>query len=107
MRLVTVEAAGVVRFVAVTDGAVASVLDLATALAWQEADQLRTSDPVAIAATFGEDLLGFIRHQARSIPAAGALLERYKKGSLPVSFAGKPLVHPIDAVTLLAPLPRP
>jgi fumarylacetoacetate (FAA) hydrolase len=107
MKLVTYRALGDERYGALVEGVVPTVLDFATALAWHEADELRTSDAAVISAMFGGDMLGFIRAQARSLPVARALVERAKKGALPASFGGRPLSHKLGGVQLLAPLPRP
>jgi fumarylacetoacetate (FAA) hydrolase len=105
MRLVTFEAARSERFGALIDDR--RVLDLSVALAWHEAEHGRASDPVSVARAYGGDLLGFIRRQDETLPAAKELVEKARSGSMPGSFEGRRFEVLLEDVRLLAPLPRP
>jgi fumarylacetoacetate (FAA) hydrolase len=83
------------------------VLDLATAFTWLERDKGRPSDDAHMHSRYGAGILGFIEHAADARPAADEIVHRFEARRIPAALDGRPLTHPLGAVTLRSPLPRP
>ncbi|HEX9298386.1 MAG TPA: fumarylacetoacetate hydrolase family protein [Polyangiaceae bacterium] len=105
MRLVTFEIRGNESYGALLDER--SLVELSAAFAWHEADQGRSSSRDAVTASYGSNLLDFIRLESRTLPLARAIAHRARQGNLPAVFEGRRLCVALDDVRLLAPLPHP
>jgi fumarylacetoacetate (FAA) hydrolase len=104
MKLVTFEINGKSRG-GILQGEV--VVDLDTALPWLERDRGRPSDAGYLQDRYGAGILGFVEHASDARPAADEIVQRFEARRTPSSFDGRPFTHPLGAVTLRAPLPRP
>jgi len=83
------------------------VLDLAQGFAWLDHDRGRAPDAPALAARYGEGVLGFVQRATEARPAADELLERHAKGKVPRAFDGRIIAHDPKTLHLRAPIPRP
>lgn len=85
----------------------AAVIDLSLAFRWLEQEAGRSSDAQAVAARYGDDMLGLIEHAAVALPAVRQVLAAEHTGHLPSSVAAEPISTQREHVQLLAPIPRP
>jgi len=84
-----------------------AVLDLEACLAWSERDCGRDESVAAVRGRYGEGVLGFVEHHRTARPAADAALAAHHSRELPAAVAGVRVLHALQDVDLLAPIPRP
>lgn len=82
------------------------ILDLAAAFAALQADMTPEAARRFAEAYFPSDMVAFLEGGDRAMEAARELVERGEVGTLPATAHGATLLHPLDGVRLLSPLPR-
>jgi fumarylacetoacetate (FAA) hydrolase len=83
------------------------VMDLAVAFSWFERESGRASDEARVADRYGRGILGFVQHAKNARAAADAVTRHFVEGRTPPTFDRRPFTHPLAAVTLRSPIPRP
>ena len=109
MKLVTYTHGAIARpGLLVTNGEGSVVLDLIRSIAWVDGKKnAATSDERALAARFGDSVLGFIEHERDVRPLAKEALAAHGRGELPAKLPAGGVIMAAADVTLLAPIPRP